>query len=159
MGKTVWKQSVLKFLLVTLVLLKLENYIYNESILQNDKKGLAAIWETITAYYPCWTTLQVSSAVQWHGYVALKSSLRPVLLIRTFSTGQTVALRWAEQRDGVDLDQYPSLQRSRAAGHPWPGLLISRSSAANSNMLDVTQGWEQTGGWGMGECVSPVAAP
>ncbi|CAM4531185.1 unnamed protein product [Leuciscus chuanchicus] len=45
-------------------------------------------------------------------------SLGPYLPIRTFCTGQTVALRWAEQRNGVDLDQYPSLQRSRAAGHP-----------------------------------------
>ncbi|KAL1270604.1 hypothetical protein QQF64_029620 [Cirrhinus molitorella] len=43
---------------------------------------------------------------------------KPYLPIHTFSTGQTVALRWVEQQDGVDLDQYPSLQRSRAAGHP-----------------------------------------
>lgn len=87
-------------------------------MLQHDEKGLAAIRQTITAYYSGWTTLHVSSAVQWHGCAAFKSSLRPFLPIRTFSTGQTVALRWVEQRDGVDLDQYPSLQRSRAAGHP-----------------------------------------
>jgi len=62
-------------------------------------------------------------AVQLHGCVVntciLKSTYAVLSqAIRTFSTGQTLALRWAEQRNGVDLDQYPSLQRSRAAGHP-----------------------------------------
>lgn len=67
----------------------------------------------------------MSNSIAWVRYkhmlpakAPMLCSLRPYLPIRTFSTGQTVALRWAEQRNGVDLDQYPSLQRSRAAGHP-----------------------------------------
>lgn len=78
----------------------------------------------------------------------------------------TVAAHWGRQsavlrRQG--RDQYPSLECRRAAGHPWPELLIIRAWSANSNALEVTQGLRADGrqrekNWEWGR-VAPVATP
>lgn len=59
-----------------------------------------------------------------------------------------VTAHWG-RRSGVlrrrGQDQYPNLECRRAAGHSWPGLLISRAWSANSNVLEVTRGLRADG--------------
>lgn len=131
-------------------------------MLQHDEKGLAAIRQTITACYPGWTTLHVSSAVQWHGCVAFSGMGALSGHSIPFAPSPPGRLwPYAGLSSGTELIWINTPACSAAGPRAIPDL--GYWSAAPWLPIAMCwmwhRGWEQTGGWGMGECVSPVAAP